>query len=51
MYETINDQLRNRFYHNKDIQKLLALKEQQVLRQEVTPFAAAQSLLDAYFRQ
>jgi len=51
MYETINDQLKNRFYQNKDIQKLLVLKEQQVIRQEVTPFAAAQSLLDAYFNR
>jgi LAO/AO transport system kinase len=49
MYETINEQLRNRFYQNKDIQALLQKKEAQVLNEETTPFAAAQALLDKYF--
>jgi LAO/AO transport system kinase len=51
MYESINEQLRNRFYHDEAIQKLLALKEQQVLNDEISSFAAAQTALEAYFRK
>jgi len=50
MYETINEQLKNNFYYNKDIQALLHKKEAQVLNEEVSSFAAAQALLDNYFK-
>lgn len=50
MYESINEHLRNHFYHNKDIQALLAQKEAQVLNEEISSFAAAQALLDTYFK-
>jgi LAO/AO transport system kinase len=51
MYESINEQLRNRFYHDADIQKFLILKEKQVLNNEISSFAAAQSALDNYFKK
>jgi LAO/AO transport system kinase len=51
MYESINEQLRNRFYHNEEIQKLLLLKEKQVLNEEISSFAAAQAALDKYFEE
>ena len=51
MYESINEHLRNHFYHNKDIQALLAQKEAQVLNEEISSFAAAQALLDTYFKK
>ncbi|MDP4277501.1 MAG: methylmalonyl Co-A mutase-associated GTPase MeaB [Bacteroidota bacterium] len=49
MYETINEQLRNRFYQNKEIETLIRTKEAQVLDEEISPFTAAHSLLDHYF--
>ncbi|OPZ96826.1 MAG: putative GTPase [Bacteroidetes bacterium ADurb.Bin416] len=51
MYESINEQLRNHFYHNKHIQALLEKKETQVLNDEISSFAAAQALLDDYFKR
>lgn len=50
MYESINERLRNHFYQNETIQALLKLKETQVLNEETTSFAAAQELLDTYFK-
>lgn len=49
MYETINEQLRDSFYHNPTIEKMLAEKEEQVLNGHLTSFVAAKRLLDAYF--
>lgn len=49
MYETINEYLRDNFYHNPHIEALLAEKEQQVLRGNLTSFVAAKNLLDTYF--
>jgi len=51
MYESINEQLRNHFYHNKHIQALLEKKEAQVLNDEISSFAAAQALLNDYFNR
>jgi LAO/AO transport system kinase len=51
MYESINEQLRNRFYQNEEVQKLLTIKEKQVLNDEVSSFAAAQSLLEKYYKK
>ncbi len=50
MYETINEHLRNHFYQNKVIQELIETKEAQVLNEEISSFAAAQALLDTYFK-
>ncbi|MDL2223305.1 methylmalonyl Co-A mutase-associated GTPase MeaB [Bacteroidales bacterium OttesenSCG-928-M11] len=49
MYESINEQLRNHFYHSPEIEKELRIKEQQVLSSEISSFAAAKQLLDKYF--
>ena len=49
MYETINEQLRDSFYHNPRIEAMLQEKEQQVLQGNLTSFIAAKSLLDTYF--
>lgn len=49
MYESINEHLRNSFYQNPEIEKLLAVKEQQVLEGQQTSFKAANQLLDVYF--
>jgi LAO/AO transport system kinase len=49
MYESINEQLRNHFYHSAEIEKALAIKEQQVLNSEISSFMAAKQMLDLYF--
>lgn len=51
MYESINEQLRNHFYQDPHIRELLEKKEAQVLNDEISSFAAAQALLDAYFKR
>ena len=51
MYETINEHLRDSFYHNPLVASMLPGKEQQVLHGSLTSFVAARDLLDAYFRQ
>ncbi len=49
MYETINEQLRDSFYNNPKIERLLQQKEQAVLTGGLTSFVAAKQLLDTYF--
>lgn len=49
MQETINDALKNHFYQNKDIERLMNEKEALVVQNKITPFAAARDLLQAYF--
>ena len=49
MYESINEHLKDSFYHNPKIQSMLADREQQVLQGNLTSFVAAKSLLDTYF--
>ncbi|MDR0962525.1 MAG: methylmalonyl Co-A mutase-associated GTPase MeaB [Mediterranea sp.] len=51
MYESINEQLRNSFYHNPVVEKMLSEKEMQVLQGKLTSFVAAKSLLDTYFEE
>lgn len=51
MYETINEQLRDSFYHNPKIESMLADKEAQVLQGSLTSFVAAKKLLDTYFAE
>jgi len=48
MYETINEKLRNDFYQNEQIIKLLDIAEKKVLKEEVSSFAAATNLLHTY---
>ncbi len=49
MYESINENLRNSFYNNPAIEKLIPLAEQAVLHGEKTSFTAAGELLSQYF--
>ena len=50
MYESINEHLRNSFYHNKLIEQHIKEAEQQVLHGEITSFKAAGDLLEMYFK-
>ena len=49
MYETINEKLKNNFFHNEEIQKLLIENERKVLTNEISSFIAAKDLLEKYF--
>lgn len=51
MYETINEQLKNNFYQNSEIQNMLIDSEKRVLSNELSSFVAAKNLLDKYFRK
>lgn len=51
MYETINEHLRDSFYHNSMIEGMLPDLEKQVLGGNVTSFVAAKKLLDTYFAE
>lgn len=51
MLETIDEQLRNHFYHNPDIAAMLAEKEKLVLSNKLSSFIAARDVLQAYFSQ
>ncbi|HON18835.1 MAG TPA: methylmalonyl Co-A mutase-associated GTPase MeaB [Salinivirgaceae bacterium] len=48
MYETINDTLRQSFYQNPEISQLLADFETLVIQNRLSPFEAANRLLDVY---
>lgn len=49
MYETINEHLRNSFYHNPYISSQLEKAENAVLEGQQTSFVAAKLLLDRYY--
>ncbi len=49
MYETINEQLRLKFYNNPVIRQQLQDAENTVLAGQQTSFTAAQKLLDSYY--
>ena len=49
MTETIEEQLRTRFYHTPGLKELLEQKELRVLNNEQSSFTAAKDLLDYYF--
>lgn len=51
MYESINERLRDSFYHNPVVSSLLELKEKQVLQGQLSSFIAAKELLDTYFEE
>ncbi len=48
MLETINEQLKTNFYNHPEIQKLLENHKKAVQNDEISPFAAAQELLNVY---
>ena len=47
MYQTIDEQLRSRFYDNPDVQALLAHNERLVLDNRLSSFEAARRVLEA----
>lgn len=49
MFETIEEELKNNFYHNKTVRTALSHLETQVSDDKVSPFSAAQKLLEKYF--
>ena len=51
MYETINEELKNRFYHSTQVSTMIKWIEHEVTHNKLSSFAAAQKLLDVYFEQ
>ena len=51
MLETINEQLKTNFFNHPEIQKLLEENKKAVQNDEISPFAAAQLLLEKYFKK
>lgn len=50
MFETIDEQLRNHFYNNPEVNRLLARNEDMVLANRRSSFIAARDVLDFYFK-
>jgi LAO/AO transport system kinase len=48
MYESIQELLRNAFYHHPEIERLLPEMEQKVLSNELSSFVAARQLIDLF---
>lgn len=48
MYESINDTLRETFYHNPAVEAMLSHTEQQVLSNEISSFVAAKRMMDLF---
>ena len=51
MLETVNEQLKTNFYNHPEIQNLLDTMKKAVQNDEISPFAAAQELLEKYFKK
>ena len=51
MLETINEQLKTHFYTHSEIKNLLEENKKAVQNDEISPFAAATLLLNAYFKK
>lgn len=49
MIETISEQLKNNFFQNPEMKEMLEQLEQKVLSDQISPFIAAQKILDKYF--
>jgi LAO/AO transport system kinase len=51
MYETINEELKNRFYHSTQVSTMIKWIEHEVTHNKLSSFAAAQKLIDVYFEK
>lgn len=51
MYETINEQLKNRFYTNSRVIETLSSLEKEVLSSRMSSFVAAKKVLDEYYQK
>ena len=49
MYETINEQLKSRFYNDPEIERLLQVKQEMVLNSKQSSFVAASDVLKFYY--
>jgi LAO/AO transport system kinase len=49
MYETINEQLKSRFYNDPEIERLLQVKQEMVLDSKQSSFVAASDVLKFYY--
>jgi LAO/AO transport system kinase len=50
MYETIDEQLRQGFYHAPAVKEMLGEMERRVMNVEISSFEAARQLLEIYRR-
>ena len=50
LLETIDEQLKRHFFEHAEIQELLEVNKRAVMDGEMSPFAAAQKLLERYFK-
>jgi LAO/AO transport system kinase len=50
MYETIDERLKNDFYNHEKIRDILSRYEENVLKRNISPFSAANDLLDTYYQ-
>lgn len=50
MYESINDSLRDKFYTNPEVEKMLQPTERQVLNDEISSFVAAKRMIDLFLK-
>lgn len=50
MYETINEKLKSDFYNNPVVQQELKVCEAEILNSKLSSFAAADKVLDTYFK-
>lgn len=48
MYESINEALKDSFYHNQAVEEMLQTTEKQVLHNEISSFVAAKRMMDLY---
>ena len=48
MYETINNELKDRFFRDTDVKKMLSSIEKKVIEGEISPFRAADELLKEF---
>ncbi len=51
MFETINENLKSNFYNNPELSSLTENYKTKVLNDEISSFAAAQELLNTYFKK
>lgn len=51
MYESVNESLRNSFYHSRRVRQMVGGTEDEVLRGGITSFTGAKRLLEAYFSE
>jgi LAO/AO transport system kinase len=51
MLKSINEQLKADFYNDIEIQNLLDSNKKGVQNDEISPFAAAQLILEKYFKK